>query len=64
MPTVSAPPLPMSDDNRAALLAMERRSSLRHRKVARFRALLLAADGVANEETTRPCQTTPDTARR
>jgi transposase len=64
MPTTTAPPLPMSDEDRATLAAMERSSSLAHRKVVQSRALLLAADGVANEEIARRCHTTPDTVRR
>lgn len=35
-----------------------------HRRVVQARALLLAGDGVANEEIARRCDTTPDTVRR
>ncbi len=35
-----------------------------HRCVVQSKALLLAADGVANEEIARQCATTPDTVRR
>ena len=64
MPLVIAAPLPMTDDQRAALAAMEKSPSLPHRKVLQSRALLWAADGVANEEIARRCATTPDTVRR
>ena len=43
---------------------MARSSSLPHRKVVQAKALLLAGDGVANEEIARRCETTPDTVRR
>src|SRR5215213_3417573 len=43
---------------------MVRSSSLPHRRVVQAEALLLAADGVANEEIARRCSTTPDTVRR
>ena len=39
-------------------------TSLPHRVVVQTRALVLAADGVANEAITRECGTTPDTVRR
>ena len=64
MPLVIAPPIKMSDDQRAALMSMAKSSSLPHRSVAQAKALLLAADGVANEEIARRCATTPDTVRR
>lgn len=54
----------MSDDERGALEAMARSSVLPHRKVVQARALLLAGDGVANEEIARRCDTTADTVRR
>jgi hypothetical protein len=37
---------------------------LPHRRVVQARALLLAADGVANEEIARRCETNGDTVRR
>jgi transposase len=64
MPLVIAPPLEMSDDQREALVVMSKSSSLPHRCVVQAKALLLAADGVANEEIARQCATTPDTVRR
>jgi transposase len=42
---------------------MARSSSLPHRVVVQASALLLAADGVANEQIARECATTPDTVR-
>jgi transposase len=43
---------------------MARSPSLPHRRVVQARALLLAADGVANEEIARRCETNGDTVRR
>jgi transposase len=63
MPVVSAPPLPMSDEQRAALERMARSTSLPHRKVVQAKALLLAADGVATNEVARRCHTTDDSVR-
>jgi transposase len=54
----------MSAEQRADLEVMARSTSLPHRKVVQAKALLLAADGVANEEIARRCKTTPDTVRR
>jgi transposase len=64
MPIAVASPLSVSDEQRGVLEVMARSSSLPHRKVVQARALLLAADGVANEEIARRCETTPDTVRR
>ncbi len=64
MPIAVAPPLEMTEQSRAALESMARSSVLPHRKVVQASALLLAADGVANEEIARRCHTTPDTVRR
>lgn len=63
MPVVVAAPLKVSDEERAALDAVARSSSLPHRKVVQARALLLAADGVANNEIARRCSTTADSVR-
>lgn len=62
--SMAAPPLSMSVDQREALEVMTRSSSLPHRQVVQAKGLLLAADGVANEEIARRCSTTPDTVRR
>jgi transposase len=64
MPVVVASALSVSDEQRTELEVMARSSSLAHRKVVQARALLLAADGVANEEIARRCETTSDTVRR
>ena len=64
MPVMVASPLVMSEKQRAELEAITRSSSLPHRQVIQARALLLAGDGVANEEIARRCETTPDSVRR
>src|SRR5215210_6619720 len=64
MPVIVAPSLEVADEQRNALEARSRSSSIPHRKVVQAKGLLLAADGVANEEIARRCQTTPDTVRR
>src|SRR5437763_1094337 len=64
MPVVVAAPLRVSREQRAQLEQMAKSSSLPHRSVIQARALLLAADGVANEAIARQCATTPDTVRR
>lgn len=64
MPIFVAPPLEMTAEQRSELEVMARSSSLPHRAVIQARALLLAGDGVANEEIARRCDTTPDTVRR
>ncbi len=64
MPIAVAPALTVSDEQRSGLEVMARSSSLPHRKVVQAKGLLLAADGVANEEIARRCGTTPDTVRR
>ena len=64
MPVVVAAPLKVSRKQRAELERMARSSSLPHRVVVQSSALLLAADGAANEAIARECATTPDTVRR
>jgi transposase len=63
MPSVTAVPLVMTDEQRASLERMARSTSLSHRKVTQARALLLAADGVATNEVARRCQTTSESVR-
>src|SRR3712207_5522065 len=63
MPVMTAPPLEMSDEQRAALEHMARSTSLPHRKVVQAQALLLAAEGVATNEVARRCGTTDDSVR-
>jgi hypothetical protein len=64
MPIVVAAPLSVSSKDREVLEAMARSTSAPHRQVVQARGLLLAANGVANEEIARQCDTTPDTVRR
>jgi transposase len=64
MPVIVADALVVDDEQRAALEVMARSSSLAHRQVVQARALLLAADGVANAEIARQCQTTTMSVRR
>ncbi len=64
MPIVVAAPLSVSSKDREVLESMARSTTAAHRQVVQARGLLLAADGVANEEIARQCDTTPDTVRR
>jgi transposase len=64
MPVVTAAALVVSEEQRRALEDMARSSSLPHRTVVQSRALLWAAEGVANEETARRSQVDSDTVRR
>ena len=63
MPIAPASPLTLSDDDRASLERMARSTSLPHRTVRQARALLWAAEGLANEETARRSGTNPDAVR-
>jgi transposase len=54
----------MTDDQRAELVRMGNSSVLPHRKVVQARALLLAGDGVANQEIARRFGVDADTVRR
>ena len=51
----SAPSLSVSSEQRGSLEKMARSTSLPHRGVVQAKALLWAADGVANEEIARRC---------
>ena len=64
MPTVTAPALPVSAEQRAELTRMARSTTLPHRKVIHAKALLCAADGVANEQIARRFGVDSDTVRR
>ncbi len=64
MPVMTAPRLRVSRKQRSELERMAGSSSLPHRVVLQASALLLAAEGVANEAIARECATTPDTVRR
>jgi transposase len=63
MPIVTAAPLVVSNEQRAALVRMARSTSLPHRRVVQAKALLLAADGVATNEVARRCHTTNESVR-
>ena len=64
MLTMSAPRLELTEDEREALEAVARSSSLPHRAVLQAKGLLLAAEGVANNEIARRCDVTPNAVRR
>src|SRR5947207_3391872 len=64
MPVMVAAPLKVTKRQRSDLAVFARSRSLPHRMVVQSKALLLAADGVANGEIARRCDTTPDTVRR
>ena len=59
----TAPPLAMTDEQRAALEKMARSTSLGHRKVVQAKALLLAAEGVGTNEVARRCHTSNESVR-
>ncbi len=63
MPTMTAAPLRVADEQRASLERMARSASLPHRKVTQAKALLLASDGVATNEVARRCATTNESVR-
>ncbi|MGH3501008.1 MAG: IS630 family transposase [Nocardioidaceae bacterium] len=56
--------LPVSAEQRAELMRMTRSTSLPHRRVVQAKALLMAADGLANEQIARRCEVDSDTVRR
>src|SRR5262245_22124859 len=64
MPSTTAPALPVTVEQRTALVKMARSTALPHRKVVQAKALLLAADGIANEEVARRFGVDSDTVRR
>lgn len=61
---MTATPLILSKDSRTALRRMARSTSQPHRKVTQAKALLWAADGMANEEIARRCAVDSDAVRR
>ena len=63
MSAPAAPPLPMSDSQRATLEQLSRSQTAAHRQVQRAKALLLAADGVANTGISEQVGVTPVTVR-
>lgn len=64
MPIITAVPLVVSEVQRAELIRMAASSVLAHRQVVQARALVWAADGVANEEIARRSGVDSDTVRR
>lgn len=64
MPVMTAAALPVSDSQRVGLERMAASTSLPHRQVVQAKALLWAADGVANEEIARRAGVDSDTVRR
>jgi transposase len=64
MPSMTAPALPVSVEQRNELTRMARSTTLPHRKVLQAKALLAAADGAANEEIARRYGVDSDTVRR
>lgn len=63
MNLMTAPPLAMTTEQRAAMEVISRSTSLGHRKVVQAKTLLLAADGVGNNDVARRCHTTNDSVR-
>jgi hypothetical protein len=64
MPVMNAPALPLTQTQRVQLQKMAASTTLPHRKVAQAKALLWAAQGMANQETARRLETDSDTVRR
>jgi transposase len=59
----AADPMPVTDEQRAELERLSRSTTAPHRVVVQARALLLAADGVANNEIARQVGTMQNTVR-
>ena len=64
MPIAPAAPLNVTSEQREELVLMAKSTVLPHRCVVQAKALLLAADGTANEAIARECSAAPDTVRR
>src|SRR5438876_5333315 len=64
MPVLTAPPLKLLRGERPELERLACSTSLPHRTVTQARALLWAAEGVANEEIARRCGVDADSVRR
>jgi transposase len=64
MPFAIAPAMPVSAEQRVELVRMSRSTGLPHRVVIQARGLLLAADGVSNQEIARQCGVDSDAVRR
>ena len=63
MPVITAAALPLTDTDRTSLQRIAGSQSLAHRKVVQAQALLLAADGVSNEEIARQSGVDSDAVR-
>jgi transposase len=61
--SLAAEPLSLSDDERRSLERLSRSRTMAHRTVLCARALLLAADGVANNEIARRVSVNPNSVR-
>jgi transposase len=61
---MTAPALPVTQTQRAQLQKMAASTTLPHRKVVQAKALLWAAQGLANQEIARRCEVDSDTVRR
>src|SRR5450631_2257359 len=64
MPVITAAALPVTQTQRAQLQKMAASTTLPHRKVVQAKALLWAAQGLANQEIARRCEVDSDTVRR
>ena len=64
MPVMVAAPLKVTRAERRELARLARSHTLPHRVVVQARGLLLAAQGVANNQIARECDTTADAVRR
>src|SRR3954447_18053324 len=64
MPQPAAPALEVSPAQRDELIRMSRSTSRPHRVVVQARALLMAADGLANAEIARLCEGDAAAVRR
>src|SRR5665213_2041336 len=61
--SLAAPPLPITDDERSVLEKFAKSRTMAHRTVLRARALLLAAQGVANNEIAQLVNVNPNSVR-
>ncbi|HEY5303272.1 MAG TPA: helix-turn-helix domain-containing protein, partial [Acidimicrobiales bacterium] len=61
--SLAAPPLSLTDDDRLALEKFAKSRTMAHRTVLRARALLLAAQGVANNEIAELVNVNPNSIR-
>ena len=64
MPVMIAAALPVTKAQRSELKRMAVSTTLAHRRVVQAKALLWAADGVANQEIARRCEVDSDAVRR